>query len=149
MRLLGSCARLRRTFAVTRRGHHVRIDDAKLGGVVKSLDPNSIELRITSAGPKGSKLRAGKGINLPDAALDIDLLGSHSEDALQFAAEGADIVGLSFVGRAREMQRVSEYLDQHARAQVGIILKIETRRARLCICRGYSWPRSVASGQPE
>ena len=61
--------------------------------------------------------------------LDIDVLGSHSEDALQFAAEGADIVGLSFVGRAREMQRVSEYLDQHARAQVGMILKIETRRA--------------------
>jgi pyruvate kinase len=61
--------------------------------------------------------------------LDIDLVGSHSEDALQFAAEGADIVGLSFVGRAREVQRVSEYLDQHARAQVGMILKIETRRA--------------------
>ena len=116
-------------FAVTRRGHHVWLDDGKIGGVVQSVGPEAIELRITSAGAKGSKLRDGKGINLPDAALDIDLLGSHSEDALRFAAEHADIVGLSFVSRARDVQRVSDYLDQHAGAQVGMILKIETRRA--------------------
>ena len=116
-------------FAVTRPGHHVWLDDGKLGGVVESAGPDSIELRITSAAAKGSKLRAGKGINLPDAVLDIDLLGSHSEDALRFAAEGADIVGLSFISRAREVQRVSEYLDRHARPEVGMILKIETRRA--------------------
>ena len=75
MRLLGIVCSLAETFAVTRRGHHVWLDDGKLGGVVKSVDPNSIELRITSAGPKGSTLRAAKGINLPDAVLDIDLLG--------------------------------------------------------------------------
>ena len=34
-----------------------------------------------AAGANGSKLRAGKGINLPDAVLDIDLLGSHSQEA--------------------------------------------------------------------
>jgi pyruvate kinase len=120
---------LHEAFTVTRRGHHVWLDDGKLGGVVESVDRDVIELRITSAGAKGSKLRAGKGINLPDAVLDIDLLGPHSQDALQFAAECADIVGLSFVSRAREVQRVSGYLDQHARPEVGIILKIETRRA--------------------
>ena len=65
---------------------------------------DAILLRITSAGAKGSKLRAGKGINLPDAVLEIDLLGSHSQDALQFAADSADIVGLSFVSRAREVE---------------------------------------------
>ena len=120
---------LHEAFAVTRAGHHVWLDDGKLGGVVESAGPDSIELRITSAAAKGSKLRTGKGINLPDAALDIDLLGSHSEDALRFASEGADLVGLSFISRAREVQRVSEYLDRHARPEVGMILKIETRRA--------------------
>ena len=84
---------------------------------MESVDADSIELRITSAGAKGSKLRAGKGINLPDAVLDIDLLGAHSEDALQFAAECADIVGLSFVSRARDVERVHAYLDQHARTR--------------------------------
>jgi pyruvate kinase len=116
-------------FTVTSRGDHVWLDDGKLGGVVESVNPDAIELRITSAGAKGSKLRAGKGINLPDAVLDIDLLGAHSQDALQFAAECADLVELSFVSRAREVQRVSEYLDQHSRPEVGMILKIETRRA--------------------
>jgi pyruvate kinase len=116
-------------FDVTHRGHQVWLDDGKLGGVVESVDRDSIELRITTAGPKGSKLRAGKGINLPDAALGVDLLGPHSEDALRFAAECADIVGLSFVSRARDVERVQGYLDQHARSEVGMILKIETRRA--------------------
>jgi pyruvate kinase len=116
-------------FAVTRRGHHVWLDDGKLGGVVESVDRDAIEVRITAAGAKGSKLRPGKGINLPDAVLDIDLLGSHSQDALRFAAQFADIVGLSFVSHARDVQRVSGYLDQHSRPGVGIILKIETRRA--------------------
>jgi hypothetical protein len=96
---------------------------------VEAVDRDAIELRITSAGPKGAKLRAGKGINLPDAVLEIDLLGSHSTDALCFAAECADIVGLSFISRAHEVQRVNAYLDQHGRPEIGMILKIETRRA--------------------
>ena len=107
---------LAEAFTATRRGHHVWLDDGKLGGVVESVGPGSIELRITSAGAKGSKLRAGKGINLPDAVLDIDLLGSHSEDALRFAAQCADIVGLSFVSRARDVERVNGYLDEHSAA---------------------------------
>ncbi|MGZ4306779.1 MAG: pyruvate kinase [Solirubrobacteraceae bacterium] len=120
---------LAEAFTVTRRGHEVWLDDGKLGGVVESVKPDSIEVRITSAGAKGSKLRAGKGINLPDAVLEIDVLGAHSQDALQFAAECADIVGLSFVSRAREVERVNSYLDEHSRPEVGVILKIETRRA--------------------
>jgi pyruvate kinase len=116
-------------FAATRSGHHVWLDDGKLGGVVEAVDRDSIELRITSAGPKGAKLRAGKGINLPDAELEIDLLGSHSTDALCFAAECADIVGLSFVSHVHEVQRVNEYLDQRGRPEIGMILKIEARRA--------------------
>jgi pyruvate kinase len=86
---------------------------------VEAVDQDSIELRITSAAAKGSKLRAGEGINLPDAELDIDLLGPHSQDALQFAAEHADIVELPFVSRAHEVERVNQYLDQHSRPEVG------------------------------
>jgi pyruvate kinase len=120
---------LAEAFDVTKPGDHVWLDDGKLGGVVESVEPRSIMLRITSAAAKGSKLRADKGINLPDATLEVDILGAHSEDALRFAAGDADIVGLSFVSHAREVRRVGEYLDQHARADVGMILKIETRRA--------------------
>lgn len=120
---------LSEAFAVTRRGHRVWLDDGKLGGLVEAVDADSIELRITAAEPKGAKLRAGKGINLPDAVLDIPLLGSPSQDALDFAIECADIVGLSFVSRASEVKQVHAHLNQHARPEVGIVLKIETRRA--------------------
>lgn len=116
-------------FAATRRGHRVWLDDGKPGARVESVSRDSIKLRITTAAAKGAKLRAGKGINLPDAVLDIDLLGPHSEDALSFAAECADIVGLSFVSRAHDVERVHEYLDERARPEVGLILKIETQHA--------------------
>lgn len=103
-------------FAATRRGHHVWLDDGKLGGVVEAVDRDSIEHHLGQS--KGRKAaRAGKGINLPDAVLTIDLLGSHSTDALCFAAECADVVGLSFISRAHEVQRVNEYLDQHGRPE--------------------------------
>jgi pyruvate kinase len=120
---------LAEAFAVTRVGHHVWLDDGKLGGVVEAVEPDSIELRITTAQPKGSKLRATKGINLPDAALVTDLLDSNSQEALDFAVECADMIGLSFVSHASEVKLVHAYLHERARPDVGIVLKIETRRA--------------------
>ncbi len=116
-------------FSATRPGHHVWLDDGKLGGIVESVDRDSINLRITDAKPGGSKLREAKGINLPDAELEIDLLGSHSDEALRFAVDCADLVGLSFVSNAHDVKRVHAYLDGHARPEVGMILKIETQRA--------------------
>jgi pyruvate kinase len=116
-------------FAVTRPGHHVWLDDGKLGGVVECVEHDRIELLVTAAGGNGSKLRPEKGINLPDAVLDIDLLGTHSHEALRFAIEAADIIGLSFVSHARDVKRVDEYLDLHGRPDLGMVLKIETRRA--------------------
>ena len=120
---------LAEAFAVTRPGHHVWFDDGKLGGVVEAVEPDEIHVRITSAGPSGAKLRADKGINLPDAELDVDIFDANSEVALRFAAQAADIVGLSFINHAREVQRMSRYLDEQGNPQVGMVLKIETRRA--------------------
>lgn len=122
------CA-LPEAFAVTVPGHHIWFDDGKLGGVVEAVTPETIMVRITTAAPNGAKLRAGKGINLPDAELDIDLLDARGAPALQFATEVADIVGLSFISHAREVQRVSRYLEHHAHRELGMVLKIETRRA--------------------
>jgi pyruvate kinase len=116
-------------FAAARRGDHVWLDDGKIGGRVEAVDADTIGVRITAAAPGGSKLRAGKGINLPDTSLEIDLLGSHSTAALAFAVEHADIVALSFVSRTSEVKAVQRHLAAHARNDVGLVLKVETRRA--------------------
>jgi pyruvate kinase len=116
-------------FTATRPGHHIWFDDGKLGGLVESVAPHAIQVRITTAAPNGAKLRADKGINLPDAALDIDILDAHSEAALGFATEAADMVGLSFVSTAVEVQRVSQHLAERGQPETGMVLKIETRRA--------------------
>ncbi len=124
-----ACA-TREIFAVTSPGHTIWFDDGKLGARVDAASADSILLRITHAPPKGAKLRPGRGINLPDAALPVDILDpSHSGDALAFATRAADIVGLSFVSHAREVQGIDDYLNAQGRPAVGVVLKIETRRA--------------------
>lgn len=116
-------------FAAGKRGDPVWFDDGKLGGVIETVADDRMLLRIVSARPNGSKLRSGKGINLPNSTLDIDVLGAHSQAALHFAAEYADAVDLSFVSRARDVTRVDGFLREHSPREIGLVLKVETRAA--------------------
>ncbi len=110
-------------------GQQVWFDDGKIGGVAASVRPSRVEIAITDARPGGSRLKADKGINLPDSELDLSALGPHSSEALRFAAEYADMVGLSFVSRPEDVAAAARYLDVHAGPATGLILKVETRRA--------------------
>ena len=92
----------------------------------------SIETRSSFASPRlAQRARSyaqGRGSICP-TPLWRSICSGPTARCSVFAAECADIVGLSFVSRAREVQRVNEYLDQHGRPEIGMILKIETRRA--------------------
>jgi pyruvate kinase len=48
------------------------------------------------------KLRAEKGINLPDSTLPVPALGADDREHLAFIARHADLVGLSFVRTPRD-----------------------------------------------
>ena len=52
-------------------GDRVWLDDGKFGGVARRVAPDAIEVEITQAPPGGGRLRAEKGINLPDTTLSI------------------------------------------------------------------------------
>jgi len=82
-------------------GDRLWFDDGKIGGVAEALAPDGIVVRITHARESGSKLRADKGINLPDTKLEIPALTSIDREHLSFVARNADIVGLSVPGALR------------------------------------------------
>jgi pyruvate kinase len=114
-------------FGSVRAGEPIWFDDGKIGGVIETVEPEILRVRITSAKSAGSKLGADKGINLPES--DLRLPGMTHKDVgdLEFIAEHADIVGLSFVKRIEDVLRVQQHLaDLHA-DHLGLILKIETR----------------------
>jgi pyruvate kinase len=110
-------------------GERVWFDDGKIGGVIKKVADLEATIEITHAAAAGSKLRPNKGINLPHSDLSIASLTPKDLDDLQVVAEQADIVGMSFVRSPGDVKALEAHLARLGRSDIGILLKIETRKA--------------------
>jgi pyruvate kinase len=117
------------TFRFIRRGEAIWFDDGRIGGVVQSANADRLVVDVTHAPPLGAWLGADKGINLPDSALDVPAISPKDREDLKFIARHADLVGYSFVQTSSDLARLREELARLGRPRMGIILKIETRRA--------------------
>ncbi|MFD1214857.1 pyruvate kinase, partial [Arthrobacter sp. GCM10027362] len=112
-------------FTDVRPGERVLLDDGKIGGVATAVSPDEIEVLVRSAAAAGTKLRAQKGINVPDTVLSIPALTEEDVRDLEFIKDHADIVGLSFIRSPADVRDlVSRLADRQHR--LGIVLKIET-----------------------
>lgn len=120
---------LAEAFGHVRPGHTVLFDDGKIGGVVVDADDDTITVKITTAGRGGGKLRAGKGINLPDTTLPVPALTDLDREHLRFVSEYADLVEMSFVRSPRDVEDLIAALDELDSPDLGIIVKIETVQA--------------------
>ena len=116
-------------FAQVRPGEPVWFDDGRIGAVIRSADANGLEVEVTRARPAGEALREDKGINLPESRLDLPALTAKDIEDLEVVARLADLVGLSFVQRADDVEALRGRLELAGAAHVGILLKVETRRA--------------------
>jgi len=110
-------------------GEPVWLDDGKIGGVIKTVGRNHLELRVTHARPGGEKLRADKGINFPESTLRLPSLSKEDLRNLPEVARRADLVGYSFVQTGRDVEVFHRQLKRLHRSGRGVILKIETRTA--------------------
>lgn len=115
-------------FADVQPGERIWLDDGKIGGVIRSVDEAAIRVQITHARAAGEKLRADKGINLPDSTLRLPALTAKDLEDLEFVAAHADLIGLSFVHEVQDVELLQERLSALSGQRVGIILKIETKR---------------------
>jgi len=116
-------------FADVRPGESVWFDDGKIGAVVVSASSEALTVRITHADVGGSKLRADKGINLPDTELRLPALTAEDLANLAFVARHADLVGLSFVKHPDDVRMLHRELERLGAPDLGVVLKIETRQA--------------------
>ncbi|MDZ7606154.1 MAG: pyruvate kinase [Cyclobacteriaceae bacterium] len=103
-------------------------DDGKIEGKVEKVLPEEVHVRIVHAKDSGSKLRADKGINLPETDLPISGLTERDKEDLAFVVTHADGVNYSFVNDARDVEMLLEEIQKH-QGNLGIILKIETQKA--------------------
>ncbi len=110
-------------------GERIWFDDGRIGGVIREVDPTGLSVEIVHASSEGSRLSGDKGINLPDSQLDLPALTAKDIENLAAVARDADIVGLSFVQHGRDIEALRTRLDALGAQVIGIVLKIETRRA--------------------
>lgn len=114
-------------FANAQPGQRLYFDDGRVICTIERAAPDQLELRVDDAGPEGTKLAAGKGINLPDTQLALPSLMPADLEALGYVArtDAIDTVGLSFVRTADDINACAERLPE----RVALVAKIETRES--------------------
>jgi pyruvate kinase len=116
-------------FAFARPHERIWFDDGKIGGIITSVIDEQIQVEITEARAGGSKLGADKGINLPDSDLKLPALTAKDLEDLPFIAKHADLIGYSFVREPSGVAELRSHLERLGGGHLGLVLKIETRRA--------------------
>jgi pyruvate kinase len=114
--------------ASVRNGDRIWFDDGRIGGIVRKQGRRRVEVEIIQAREGGERLAADKGINLPDTELKLPALTAQDLLDLDTVVQHADLVGLSFAQSADDVRRLRAELAQRACGELGIVLKIETRR---------------------
>ncbi|AWB82803.1 pyruvate kinase [Corynebacterium yudongzhengii] len=126
-------------------GERVLFDDGTIEAVCRGTDTDDAghhraHLEVTRTKPGGSKLKASKGINLPETDLPLPSLTDEDIAAFEFVARHGDIANVSFIRNAEDVAFVLDTLEKIAdtlareegpesaeRARdLGIVLKIET-----------------------
>lgn len=103
-------------------GQRILIDDGNVRLVVRKIKCDDILCEVEY----GGKIATHKGVNVPDAHLDMPYLSQRDKDDLAFGVRmDVDFVAASFVRRAEDVMQVRRLLDYHGGQKIRIIAKIE------------------------
>jgi pyruvate kinase len=106
-------------------GSRVLIDDGHMELKVESKNEHELLCRVIHGGP----LRPKKGVNFPDASLQIAALSEKDKRDLDFAIEHkVDFVAVSFVQRTADVLETKDFLTSKG-AYIPVIAKIERQEA--------------------
>ena len=123
-----SCA-LPEVFVGVRVGEPILFDDGKFRGTIRGVAADRLRVEITAVAGGAAKLKAEKGINLPDTELALPALTAKDVEDLAFVAKHADMVALSFVQRPEDIEALLTEIERLDASRLGIVLKIETQAA--------------------
>jgi pyruvate kinase len=106
-------------------GDFLLIDDGKVRVEVVETDGTVVTTKVVVAGAVSNN----KGINLPGVAVNVPALSEKDEADLRWGLRvGADLIALSFVRDAKDVQRVHVIMAEEGR-HVPVIAKIEKPQA--------------------
>jgi pyruvate kinase len=106
-------------------GDFLLIDDGKVRVKVLETDGTVVTTQVIVAGPVSNN----KGINLPGVAVNVPALSEKDEADLRWGLHlGADLIALSFVRNASDIERVHEIMAEEGR-KLPVVAKIEKPQA--------------------
>lgn len=112
-------------------GDRLLYDDGKLEAVIETVGGGEALARVTRTKTGGAKLKAEKGLNLPDTALGLSPLTDKDVGDLDVVIRCADMVGYSFVSRPEDIDLLEEALARRGaeRRTLGLVAKVERPEA--------------------
>ncbi|MDD9207885.1 pyruvate kinase [Georgenia sp. 10Sc9-8] len=106
-------------------GDRILIDDGKVAVRVLEVDGPRVVTRVEVPGPVSNH----KGLNLPGVAVSVPAMSDKDEEDLRWALQiGADVIALSFVRSASDVEDVHRIMDEEGR-RVPVIAKVEKPQA--------------------
>jgi pyruvate kinase len=111
-----------------RPGERVFIDDGRIEGIVEKAVGEQLQIRITNTSKPVEGLASDRGVNFPETELNLPTLDKKDLQDLKFAAQHADMVGLSFANSPDDVRTLRKHMDALGCEDTGIVLKIETAR---------------------
>jgi pyruvate kinase len=127
---VGTAGRVSTTYAPLARsvqgGDRLLLDDGRIELTVEGTDGVSITTRVVTGGPLGEH----KGINAPHVALPSGALTEKDASDLAFGLGlGVDLVALSFVQSAADLQAARTLAVQHGVPDIPLVAKLERPEA--------------------
>lgn len=102
-------------------GHRVSLADGQVLVEARSVEADAIVGVVLREGPVGNR----KGVHLPDSDVRYELPTSEDRELIQLARElGVDMLGISFVGRASELEEI-----RGLAPGIALVSKIERKSA--------------------
>ncbi|MFE4593245.1 pyruvate kinase [Streptomyces laurentii] len=106
-------------------GERILVDDGRVTLEVTAVDGPRVHTRVV----EGGMISDNKGLNIPGIAVSVPALSDKDIDDLRWALRiGADVIALSFVRNARDIEDVHRVMDEEGR-RVPVIAKIEKPQA--------------------
>ena len=106
-------------------GDRILIDDGKVAVRIVEVTGPRVVTRVEVPGPVSNH----KGLNLPGVAVSVPALSEKDKEDLRWAIRlGADVIALSFVRNAADIDDVHTIMDEEGR-RVPVIAKIEKPQA--------------------
>jgi pyruvate kinase len=122
---------LEKAFRNVKVNDSIFIDDGKIHGFVTLVTKEFVEVEILLPRNKPFRIKEGKGLNLPDSLLSLNLPALTEKDLtdIPFITKHADIIGVSFVHSPLDLRKLRQELEILNRTNIGVVAKIETKDA--------------------